>query len=125
MSIYPTDFRFSPIDSPFFFTLETKFHVNDMITASMMCKKLAYVIHQLSSTMIHYRPPVVLIISIINRCLKLCSITLIKFNGPLRYFCRILRVLCQVRKSCGFGIIVCFHCHVITIQVFLFSETLK
>ena len=41
-----------------FVTLETKFHVNDLITVSVTCKKLAHVIYQLSATVIYYRPPV-------------------------------------------------------------------
>ena len=70
-----------------FVTLETKF--NDVITASVTCKKLAHVIYQLSATCtfpyIYYLPVP-----------KLCSITLVGFNGSLRYFCRILRILYQV-----------------------------
>ena len=79
-----------------FITLETKFHVNDVITASVTCKKaracdLSIIGHRdlLSATCtfpyIYYRPET-----------KLCSITLVGFNGSLRYFCRILRILCQV-----------------------------
>ena len=68
-----------------FVTLETKFHVTDVITAFMTCKKLTHVIYQLLATVIYYRPVP-----------KLCSITLVGFNGSLRYFCRILRILCQV-----------------------------
>ena len=104
-----------------FVTLETKFHVNDVITASVTCKKLAHVIYQLSATVIYYRPSVHFPIAIYYRPVpKLCSITLVGFNGSLRYFCRILRISCQVAKSCGFGFIVCFHRHVIAIRVFIF-----
>ena len=53
-----------------FVTLETKFHVNDVITASVTCKKLAHVIYQLSATVIYYQPPVHFRISIIGQCLN-------------------------------------------------------
>ena len=52
-----------------FVTLEAKFHVNDVITASMTCKKLAHVIYQLPATVIYYRPPVHFPISFIGQCL--------------------------------------------------------
>ena len=53
-----------------FVTLETKFLVNDVITASVTCKKLAHVIYQLSAAVIYYRPPVHFPISIIGQCLN-------------------------------------------------------
>ena len=53
-----------------FVTLETKFHVNDIITAFVTCKKLAHVIYQLSAIMIYYQPPVHFPISIIGQCLN-------------------------------------------------------
>ena len=56
-----------------FVTLETRFHVNDVITASMTCKKLAHVIYQLLATVIYYRPPVYFPISIIGQCLNFVS----------------------------------------------------
>ena len=53
-----------------FVTLETKFYVNDVITASVMCKKLAHVIYQLPATVIYYRPPIHFPISFISQCLN-------------------------------------------------------
>ena len=53
-----------------FVTLETKFYVNDVITASVTCKKLAHVIYQLPATVIYYRPPVHFPISFIGQCLN-------------------------------------------------------
>ena len=50
--------RFSLIDSPYFITLETNFHVYDIITMYVMCKQFAHVMHQLTSTVIYYQPPV-------------------------------------------------------------------
>ena len=46
-------------------TLETNFHVNDVIIASVTCIKLAQVKHQLSPMAINYRPPVHFVIPII------------------------------------------------------------
>ena len=53
-----------------FVILETKFYVNDVITASVTCKKLAHVIYQLPATVIYYRPPIHFPISFIGQCLN-------------------------------------------------------
>ena len=47
-------------------TLETNFHVNDVITAAVTCEKLVHVIYQLSSTVIYYQPAIHFAISIIG-----------------------------------------------------------
>ena len=46
-------------------TLETKFYVNDVIIATVMCIKLAQIKHQLSTTAINSHPPVHFVIPII------------------------------------------------------------
>ena len=99
-------FNFSPIDSPFFHHFGTQFHVNDVITASMACKKFAHVIYQLSSTMIYYYQPVS----------KLCSITLVRLNGSFRY-CRIPRILSQLSDV----VLAILSVSILTIQVFYFK----
>ena len=55
-----------------FITLETNFHVNDVITAAVTCEKLAHVIYQLSSTVIYYRPAIHFAISIIGSIIGQC-----------------------------------------------------
>ena len=67
------DFQFSifhQLIAHFFIALELKFHVNDVITASVACKKLAHVIYQLLSTVIYYCLPVFFAISIISQSLN-------------------------------------------------------
>ena len=53
-----------------FVALETKFYVDEIITVSVTCKKLAHVIYQLPATVIYYRPPIHFPISFIGQCLN-------------------------------------------------------
>ena len=99
--------RFSIIDSPYFITLETNFHVYDIITMYVMCKKLTHVMHQLSSTVIYVLSATcTFLISIIGLCLKLCAVT------SNRYVCLQNIKDLQPSKSCGFGITMYVHTYV-------------
>ena len=85
-----------------------------MSSASVMCKMFAHVIYQLSSTVIYYQPPILFAISIIGQCLNFA----INLMDSLDIFVDMRDILPS--KSCGFGVTMSFHCHVVTIRVFLF-----
>ena len=81
------------------------------------------VIYQLSSTVIYYQPTVIFAISIIGQCLNFMAQLILDFTDSLNIFVEYKEILPS--KLQGFGVSICFHCHVITIQVFLIQEISK